>query len=67
MMIQSSLNNIKTTFTDIKSITLTGDSGYLSSNKYKLKNENIKLITPKRKNQKKEKHRNWKYKIIFNV
>ena len=52
MMIQTSLNNIKTTFTDIKSITLTGDLGYLSSKIYKLNNENIQLITPKRKNQK---------------
>jgi hypothetical protein len=33
MMIQTSLNNIKTTFTDIKSISLTGDLGYLSSKK----------------------------------
>ena len=52
MMIQTSLNNIKTKFSNVKEITLTGDLGYLSSKTYKLNNENIQLITPKRKNQK---------------
>ena len=52
MMIQTSLNNIKTKFINKKKITLTGDLGYLSSKTYKLNNENILLITPKRKNQK---------------
>ena len=51
MMIQTSLNNIKTKFINEK-ITLTGDLGYLSSKNYKLNNEKILLITPKRKNQK---------------
>ena len=54
MMIQSSINNIKTKFTDDITITLTGDLGYLTSTKYKLNNKNISLITPKRKNQKKK-------------
>jgi hypothetical protein len=63
MMIQTSLNNIKTTFTDIKSITLTGDLGYLSSKIYKLNNENIQLITPKRKNQKKKNTENERIKL----
>ena len=52
MMIQLSLNNIKTQYTNKKDMTLTGDLGYLSSKKYKLNDENILLITPKRKNQK---------------
>ena len=52
MMIQSSIDNIKTKFTDECNITLTGDLGYLTSKKYKLNNKNISLITPKRKNQK---------------
>ena len=51
-MIQTSLNNIKTKFINKKKITLTCDLGYLSSKTYKLNNENILLITPKRKNQK---------------
>ena len=63
MMIQTSLNNIKTRFTDIKSITLTGDLGYLSSKIYKLNNENIQLITPKRKNQKKKNTENERIKL----
>ena len=41
MMIQLSLNNIKTQYTNKKDMTLTGDLGYLSSKKYKLNDENI--------------------------
>ena len=52
MMIQLSIDNIKTQFINDNDITLTGDLGYLSSKKYKLNNKNISLITPKRKNQK---------------
>ena len=63
MMIQTSLNNIKTTFTDIKSISLTGDLGYLSSKIYKLNNENIQLITPKRKNKIKKNTENERIKL----
>jgi hypothetical protein len=63
MMIQTSLNNIKTIFTDIKSITLTGDLGYLSSKIYKLNNQNIQLITPKRKNQIKKNTENERIKL----
>jgi len=51
MMIQLSIDNIKTKFIN-DDISLTGDLGYLSSKKYKLNNKNISLITPKRKNQK---------------
>ena len=51
MMIQTSLNNIKTKFTDENNITLSGDLGYLTSKKYKINNNDVSLITPKRKNQ----------------
>ena len=51
MMIQTSLNNIKTKFTDENNITLSGDLGYLTSKKYKINNNDVTLITPKRKNQ----------------
>jgi len=63
MMIQTSLNNIKTTFTNEKEITLTGDLGYLSSKLYKLNNENVLLITPKRKNQKNKNTENERIKL----
>ena len=52
MMIESSINNIKTKFNNDGNITITGDLGYLTSKKFKLNNKNISLITPKRKNQK---------------
>jgi hypothetical protein len=51
MMIQTSINNIKTQFTNLNDITLTGDLGYLTSKQHILNNKNILLITPKRKNQ----------------
>lgn len=63
MMIQISLNNIKTKFTNEKKITLTDDLGYLSSKTYKLNNENILLITPKRKNQKNKNTENERIKL----
>ena len=52
MMIQTSINNIKTKFTDKNNITLTGDLGYLTSKKHKFDDVNLTLITPKRQNQK---------------
>ena len=51
MMIQTSINNIKTQFTNLNNMTLTGDLGYLTSKQHILNNKNILLITPKRKNQ----------------
>ena len=63
IMIQTSLNDIKTKFTDDKKINLTGDLGYLSSKIYKLNNENIQLITPKRKNQKMKNTENERIKL----
>ena len=51
MMIQISINNIKTKFNDVNNITLCGDLGYLTSKQYSIDNKNIVLITPKRKNQ----------------
>ena len=51
MMIQTSLNNIKTQFTDENNITLSGDLGYLTSKKYKINNNDVFEIIPKRKNQ----------------
>jgi hypothetical protein len=62
-MIQTSLNDIKTKFTDIKKINLTGDLGYLSSKIYKLNNKNIQLITPKRKNKKMKNTENERIKL----
>jgi len=50
MMIQTSINNIKTQFTNLNDITLTGVLGYLTSKQHILNNKNILLITPKRKN-----------------
>ena len=52
MTIQSSLNNINVKFNNIKTLTLTGDLGYLSNKKYNYKDNIIQLITPIRKNQK---------------
>jgi hypothetical protein len=51
MMIQTSINNIKTKFADKNNITLTGDLGYLTSKKYKFNDVNVTLITPNRKNK----------------
>jgi hypothetical protein len=51
MMIQSSINNIKTKFTNENNLSLTCDLGYLSIKQYKFNNKNIKIITPKSKNQ----------------
>ena len=51
MMIQTSINNIKTKFTNINGITLSGDLGYLTSTHHHINNNKILLITPKRKNQ----------------
>jgi hypothetical protein len=51
MMIQTSINNIKTKFKNVNNITLSGDLGYLTSKQYNINNKNILLITPKRKNQ----------------
>jgi len=53
MTIQTSLNNIKVKFNESSQLTLTGDLGYLSSKEYTFNNNKIELITPIRKNQKK--------------
>ena len=52
MTIQCSLNNINVKFNNIKTLTLTGDLGYLSNKNYNYKNNTVQLITPIRKNQK---------------
>ena len=52
MMIQTSINNIRTNFTNLNNITLIGDLGYITSKQHKLNNNDILLITPKRSNQK---------------
>ena len=51
MTIQSSLNNINLKFNN-KILTLTGDLWYLSNKKYNYNENEVQLITPKRKNQK---------------
>jgi hypothetical protein len=63
MMIQTSINNIKTKFNNLDNITLTGDLGYLTTKQHKINKKDILLITPKRKNQKSENIESVKIKL----
>ena len=48
--IQESLNKINTIY-NFTNLTLLGDKGYISSNKYKYNNVDVNLLTYKKKNQ----------------
>jgi len=60
-LVTSIINNIKLKFNNAQKINLIGDKGYISQEKYKNNNQEVKIITPHRKYKKKVKI-NVKYK-----